>query len=313
MWHLTDCHMNPKLKKLERIYLTCMTILVALAIVSCSGQDFGFLQPTPEDLCKCLPIEPDIADYRHAAKHVPIPNVVAQEVSVETILTWSQDIFIPPDAPRFGRELEVFHIANAFLQNASVNALDCDVSMEISQTADKSSSRMIVETPVDSEYCGARQKLQAQLKQHGFRLDSQHGGELPQALQVDVVGMAFEDFEHDRGPVATLWELHPAIVTLHQESTPQLPPEGPARARFNDVKQVSCAGCSSRKLGITIIDVVGSRQGGSVSAMAIYGNQPIALEGASQTTKRAARLVPACAAPVKLLLAYSATAAILNT
>jgi len=87
MWHLTDCHMNPKLKKLERIYLTCMTILVALAIVSCSGQDFGFLQPTPEDLCKCLPIEPDIADYRHAAKHVPIPNVVAQEVSVDTILT----------------------------------------------------------------------------------------------------------------------------------------------------------------------------------------------------------------------------------
>ena len=50
-----------------------------------------------------------------------------------------------------------------------------------------------------------------------------------------------------------------------------------------------------------------------MSAMAIYGNQPIALEGASQTTKRAARLVPACAAPVKLLLAYGATAAILNT
>jgi hypothetical protein len=207
--------MNPKLKEPGRIYLTCMTVLVALAIVSCSGQDFGFLQPTPEDLCKCLPLEPDIADYRHAAKHVPIPNVVAQEVSVEVILSWSQDIFIPPDAPRMGRELEVFHISNAFLQNASVNALDCDVSMEISQTADKSSSRMIVETPVDSEYCGARQNLQAQLKRHGFRLDSQHGGELPQALPVDVVGMAFEDFEHDRGPVATLWELHPAIVTLH--------------------------------------------------------------------------------------------------
>jgi hypothetical protein len=207
--------MNPKLKRLEQIYLTCMTVLIILATMSCSGQDFGILQPSPEDLCKCLPLEPDIADYRHTAKHVAISNVVAQEVSVETILTWPQDIFIPPDAPRFGRELEVFHIANAFLQNASVNALDCDVSMEISQTADKSSSRMIVETPVDSEYCGARQNLQAQLKKHGFRLDSQHGGELPQALPVDVMGMAFEDFEHDRGPVATLWELHPAIVTLH--------------------------------------------------------------------------------------------------
>lgn len=207
--------MSDKRKKLERIYLTSMTILVTLATLSCSGQDFGFLQPTPGDLCKCVPLEPDIADYRHAAKHVPISNIVAQEVTVETILTWSQDLFIPPDAPRTGRELEVFHLANAFLQKASVNAVDCDVSMEISQTADKGSARMIVETPVDSEYCGARQNLQAQLKQHGFQLDSQHGGELPQALPVDIVGMAFEDFEHDRGPVATLWEIHPAIVTLH--------------------------------------------------------------------------------------------------
>jgi len=207
--------MSDKRKKLERIYLTSMTILVTLATLSCSGQDFGFLQPTPGDLCKCVPLEPDIADYRHAAKHVPISNLVAQEVTVETILTWSQDLFIPPDAPRTGRELEVFHLANAFLQKASVNAVDCDVSMEISQTADKGSARMIVETPVDSEYCGARQNLQAQLKQHGFQLDSQHGGELPQALPVDIVGMAFEDFEHDRGPVATLWEIHPAIVTLH--------------------------------------------------------------------------------------------------
>ena len=87
--------------------------------------------------------------------------------------------------------------------------------MEISHTADKTAPRMIVETPVDSEYCTARQNLQAQLKKHRFLLDSQHGGELPQALPVDVLGMAFEDFEHDRGHVATLWELHPAVVTLH--------------------------------------------------------------------------------------------------
>jgi hypothetical protein len=58
--------------------------------------------------------------------------------------------------------------------------------MEISQTADKSAARVIVETPVDNEYCAARQNLQAQLKQHGFLLDSQHGGEIPQALPVDV-------------------------------------------------------------------------------------------------------------------------------
>jgi hypothetical protein len=205
---------SQKFKKHGQVFLTWTTILAGLAAVSCNGQDFGVLQPTPKDLCKCLPVEPDIADYRHLAKHVPISNIAAQEISVEVILTWAQDPVIPPDAPRSGRELEVFHIAQAFLQNASVNAVDCDVVMEISQTADKSSPRMIVETPVDSEYCGARQNMQAQLKQHGFRLDSQNGGELPHALPVDVVGMAFEDFEHDRGHVATLWELHPAITTL---------------------------------------------------------------------------------------------------
>jgi hypothetical protein len=178
------------------------------------GKIVFFWQPRPKDLCKCLPIEPDIADYRHLATHVPIPNIVAQEVSVEIILTWSQDPIMPPDASRTGREQEVFRIANAYLQNASVNALDCDVSIEISHTADKTAPRMIVETPVDSEYCSARQNLQAQLKQHGFLLDSHHGGELRQALPVDVLGMAFEDFEHDRGHVATLWEIHPAIVAL---------------------------------------------------------------------------------------------------
>lgn len=207
--------MNRRLKSRGRKCLISMTIVASLATWSCSGQDVGFLQPKPEDLCKCLPLEPDIADYRHLAKHVPIPDEVPQEVTVDTILTWPQDLFIPPDAPRTGRELQVFHIADAFLQNASVNSADCDISMEISETADKSAPRMIVETPVDAEYCSARQNLQAQLKQHGFRLDSQHGGELAKALPIQVLGMAFEDFEHDRGNAATLWELHPAIVTLH--------------------------------------------------------------------------------------------------
>jgi hypothetical protein len=209
--------MSEQLGSAQHIVLKGGTILLVLIIVSCTGQDYGVLQPTPEDLCKCLPIEPDIADYRHLAKHVPIPDVPIQEATVETILGWAQDPVIPPDAPRTGRELEVFHIATAFLQNASVNAVDCDVVMEISKVSDKNAARMIVETPVDGEYCSVRQNIQAQLKHHGFRLDSQHGGELPQALAVDVVGMAFEDFEHDRGTtqVATLWELHPAIVNLH--------------------------------------------------------------------------------------------------
>jgi hypothetical protein len=190
--------------------------LVAFFVVACNGSSYGVLQPTPEDLCKCLPLEPDIADYRHVAKHVPIPNISAQEIDVDTILSWTQDSIMPPDAPRTGRENEVFHVATAYLQAASVNGADCDVTMEISSTSDKNAARVVVETPVDSEYCSARQNIQVQLKQHNFQLDSQHSGELPQALPAQILGMAFEDFEHNRGSaqVATVWELHPAIVTL---------------------------------------------------------------------------------------------------
>jgi hypothetical protein len=209
-------HPNNHVKRIKRIVLVSSVALLTLLSVGCNGSSFGVLQPNPEDLCKCLPLEPAILDFRHLAKHVPIPNIAAQEIGVDTILSWTQDAFVDPNAPRTGRELQVFHVANAFLQETSVNSADCDVHFEISQTADKNADRVIVETPVDSEFCSARQNAQSQLAKHHFVLDSQHGGELPQALPVDILGMAFEDFDHNRGSlqVKTIWELHPAIVTI---------------------------------------------------------------------------------------------------
>jgi hypothetical protein len=199
----------------QTLVVGCLALLAFLS-AGCNGTTYGVLQPNPEDLCKCLPVEPDILDFRHLAKHVPIPTIAAQEIGVDTILSWTQDAIVAPDAPRTGRELQLFHVATAFLQEASVNAADCDVHFELSMTADKSAPRVIVETPVDTEFCGARQNAQSQLAKHGFKLDSQHGGELPLALPVDVLGLAFEDFDHARGSlhVATIWELHPAIVTI---------------------------------------------------------------------------------------------------
>jgi hypothetical protein len=201
---------------MKRTLVAGCLIVLAILSVGCTGNKYGFLQPNPEDLCKCLPIEPDILDFRHMAKHVPISNAAAQEIGVDTIRSWTQDSYVAPDAPRTGRELQAFRVANAFLQEASVNAADCDVHFEISLTADKNADRAIVETPVDSEFCSARQNAQSQLVKHGFKLDSQNGGELPQALPVQVLGMAFEDFNHSRGSthVKTTWELHPAIVTI---------------------------------------------------------------------------------------------------
>ena len=147
--------------------------------------------------------------------------MVPSEITIDTIYSWAQTDPVQIDPPRTNQELQVFHIAVAFVQEVHVNSEDCDIHFEISQTAAKNDRRVIVETPVDSEFCSARKNIQAQLAQHGFRLDPTHGGELPQALPADVVGMAFEDFDHNavglqRGSpqVLTVWELHPATVKL---------------------------------------------------------------------------------------------------
>ena len=195
--------------------------LVALAVLtlSCGGLNVGELQP--EDICKCTPLEPDIVDYRHAEKHVPIPVMTPIETTIDTMYTWAQTDPGSADPPRSGVELQVFHLAVAFVQRVDINSEDCDIHLEISQTADKNARRVIVETPIDGEYCTARKTIQTQLAAHGFKLDATHGGEVTPALAADIVGLAFEDFDHSaiglsRGSalVTTVWELHPATVTL---------------------------------------------------------------------------------------------------
>jgi hypothetical protein len=155
-------------------------------------------------------------DYRHFQKHIPLPSGSSQEINVNSMLGWAQDTDLPANQPRTGRELQLFHIARAYLQSAGLMHNDCDLHFEISQTAEKSAPRVIVETPIDSEYCPARKNVQTALAQHGFKLDTNHGGELATPVAVEVLGMAFEDFEHHRGTahVATVWELHPAVVTV---------------------------------------------------------------------------------------------------
>ncbi len=188
--------------------------------ISCNNLNNATQEVQPKDLCKCVPLEQGL-EYRHVEKHVPIPTMTPSEITIDTIYSWAQTDPGSLDPPRTGVELQVFHLSTAFLQAVSVNSEDCDVAFEISQTADKNARRVIVETPVDTEFCSARKTIQAQLLQHGFQLDVEHGGELPQALPADVVGLGFEDFDHaaiglQRGSaqVQTVWELHPATVQL---------------------------------------------------------------------------------------------------
>jgi hypothetical protein len=195
----------------KRLSLVKAALLAVLCTVSCNT-----LNQT-QNICNCLPLLPDVANYRHNAKHVPIPSMPAPiAVTVQQILGWPTDPVLPPDQPRFGRELQPVQVAQAFLVNASENPGDCDIHLEIAALADRTAPRVIIETPVDSEYCVNRQSIQATLSQHGFKLDTSHGGDLTTPLPINVMGLPFEDFEHNRGSpqVATLWEIHPASVTF---------------------------------------------------------------------------------------------------
>jgi hypothetical protein len=187
---------------------------LALLLLSCGGQQH------PLDVCNCTPSAPDSEDFRHNQKHVPLPNVTAQEITVATMLTWPQTPVPTADAPRSGRELQLFHIGKAFVQRTFEVQSDCDIHLEISDVADKGAARAIAEIPSDAEYCQTRQSIQAQLAAHKFTIGTnQDLGEIDPAIPVDVTGLAFEDVPHPtRGSalVKTIWELHPAIARLTQ-------------------------------------------------------------------------------------------------
>ncbi len=203
-----------RLLRFTRPLITAGALLTVM--MSCGGGGGGS-EAVIADICNCTPAES--FDYRAAEKHVPLPqNVTPQEIAVADMLTWPQTPVPADNAPRTGRELQLFHIAHAFLRAANVFAGDCDVTMEISDTNDANAPRVVVETPIDSEYCAARRNIQQQLAANNFTLNFQ-SSELTTPLPVDVVGLAFQDFPHiGRGSalVATVWELHPAVVTITQ-------------------------------------------------------------------------------------------------
>jgi hypothetical protein len=212
----------------EKVSLKSATLLIALILFtvpwiveSCSTLHTVTGEIQPKDLCLCTPLNLGL-EYRHLEKHVPIPmTMTPMELTIDTMYGWPQTDPGSIDPPRTGVELQVWHITTAYLQAVHVNSEDCDVVFEISETPEKTARRVIVETPVDSEYCSARRNIQTQLLQHGFTVDVEHGGELTTALPANVMGLAFLDFDHvaiglTRGSpqVQTLWELHPAVVSL---------------------------------------------------------------------------------------------------
>jgi hypothetical protein len=196
-------------------FLLFLTLLMALL-----GLEWGCgataTKEKQTDLCNCDPTEPFSLDYRTAAKHVNLPSGTPTEITVDDVLNFVQGPPPAADAPRSGRELQLFHIANGFAQLVWLNPSDCDVHVELSATADKNAPRIIVETPHMDSYCSSRQQLAAQFNAHGVIIDNNRK-ELDPPLPAEVLGLAFQDIPHStRGSaqVATVWELHPAVVTL---------------------------------------------------------------------------------------------------
>jgi hypothetical protein len=208
----------------DRSWLLAFLTLLALGVlIACGGGNgnVGINSSSSHDaianICDCTPSETPAEDYRHAEKHVPLPGNTGQQITVATILGWPQGADPANDAPRSGRENQEFLIPLAYLQYVWAFTGDCDLHLEISNSPDKSAPRVIVETPIDGEYCTARQTIQQQLAENGVTL-STTGQELETPLPVQVLGLAFQDRRHQRGTqfVATVWELHPAIVSVTQ-------------------------------------------------------------------------------------------------
>ena len=179
---------------------------------SCGGLG-GRSQP---DLCDCSPSASSSTDYRTEVKHVLLPSQSGAEITVRDILNFP---LISPqpafDAPRSGLELNLYHISNAYVQFVRLVGSDCDVHVEISDTPDKNAPRVIVETPNNGTYCATRLNLMVQLNHRGIVINNA-GQDVNPPLLAQVAGLAFQDRPHDRGTdlVGTLWELHPAVVTL---------------------------------------------------------------------------------------------------
>ncbi len=79
------------------------------------------------DICHCTPTAPASKDFTRAEKHVPLPNVTPVETTVAQIPSWPLGPNPVDTTPRTRRELTLYHIATAYLQNARLISFDCDV------------------------------------------------------------------------------------------------------------------------------------------------------------------------------------------
>lgn len=200
-----------------------LLVVVVLLLLGCSdparpGNKEGKAIATAL-ICACKPTHITKDDWRIEFKNGSMPDSSPQDLSVAEILSWPEGPEPGARTSRSARELILYRVPKAYLQSIFLRKSDCDFHMEVSETAEKNAPRVIIETPGTEQYCQARSGTYSSLKQRGITVTDLNG-ELANPPSVEIVGVPFRDQSHPiwfaRGSdkVATLWELHPAIVKL---------------------------------------------------------------------------------------------------
>ena len=110
---------------MKRTLVVGFLTVLGLLSVGCNGTASGVLQPNPEDL---------FANARRSSRTFLIsaiwrstsrfPALLRKRLGLIPFSVGRRTSSSHPDASRTGRELQMFHVATAFLQGASVNAAD---------------------------------------------------------------------------------------------------------------------------------------------------------------------------------------------
>ena len=207
---------------MERSVLIILSILAALMN---SHSQIRIRCPAPK-------FKPASQQYRGNLKHRGRGGATGTSITVANIYDSpeirteiansdeNKDRAIPQSSER-----QVFTL-EAFLRQAKVEDNDCEIHLELSETARKNALRVIVEIPPDSDFDSDYQKI-LRLMRSRFPRRRKLGpgiafGLLP-AVRIKVTGFGFFDGVHKgmvgskrpngghgSAPVKTFWELHPA-------------------------------------------------------------------------------------------------------
>src|SRR5438067_5677463 len=88
------------------------TALAALIVFCIGSSCFAADKP---DVCGCKPRSEKETDNRYAMKHIPLPDMQPQTVTVQNMPDWDQTPNRGTDAPRKARELQLAVIPRAYV------------------------------------------------------------------------------------------------------------------------------------------------------------------------------------------------------